>query len=198
MRYTEPMRRVVIGSVAAVLILGGCSGGSKGGGTASPPAGQETGAGPGAAATDVSVNRVLAGLDGVIGDVQRMLVRDRRITPEATDRLQAVYTGPELLNQIDAFKADVAAGLTRYRTTPGNRLTVVSRLISATSECVFAEVKRDYSPISPGPAQPLAELYVILVTKHPADDPKGLNPTGWAMLYDGVQDDGSQPEDVCG
>ncbi len=197
MRYTERMRRVLIGAVVAGLLLGACSGDGGNEGTAAA-GGEEPNAAPGAAANDVAVNGVLAALDGVIGDVQRMLVRDRRITPEATDRLQAVYTGPELLNQIDALKADVAAGLTRYRSTPGNRLTVVSRLIGATSECVFAEVRRDYSPISPGPAQPLAKLYVILVTKHSTDDPKGLNPTGWAMLYDGVQADGSEPENVCG
>lgn len=189
---------MLIGSVLAMLVLGGCSGDGGNDGTAAAPGGREAGTGPGAAATDVSVNRVLAGLDGVIGDVQRMLVRDRRITPGATDRLQAVYAGPELLNQIDALKVDVAGGLARYRPTPGNRLTVVSRLISAKPDCVFAAVKRDYSPISPGPAQPLADLYVILVTKHPADDPNGHNPTGWTMLYDGVQADGSQPEDVCG
>ena len=144
-----------------------------------------------------TVNRILAGLDGVMGDLQRILVRERRITPEVTERLRAIYTGPELLNQIDAFQADVANGLTGYRNPPGNRVTTVSRLITASPICVFAEVSRDYGPITDGLAPPPASLYVILVDKAEADDPRQLNPTPWAMLYDGVQADGSQPEDVC-
>jgi len=193
MRYAVNMRKMFCVAGMAILVVTGCSRGD----------GEERGAAQRAptqtasAAADASANTVLAGLDGVIGDLQRILVRERRITPEVTDRLQAVYTGPELLNQIDALKVDVGRGLAGYRSSPGNRLTVVSRVITARRDCVFAEVKRDYSPISSGPAQPPATLYVILVPKNPADDPKGHNPTPWAMLYDGVQDDGSQPENVC-
>ena len=143
------------------------------------------------------VDRVLAGLDGVMGDLQRILARERTITPEVTDRLQAIYTGPELLNQIDAFRADVDNGLAGYKAVPGNRVTTVSRLITVSPICIFAEVQRDYSPVSEGLAPRPATLYVILVTKYEQDDPRQLNPTPWAMLYDGVQVDGSQPEDVC-
>ena len=38
-------------------------------------------------------------------------------------QLKAIYTGPELLNQIDAFRADVDGGLIGYKTNPGNRVT---------------------------------------------------------------------------
>lgn len=144
-----------------------------------------------------TVDRILGGLDGVMGDLQRILVRERRITPEVTDRLQAIYTGPELLNQIDAFQADVANGLTGYKDPPGNRVTTISRLITASPICVFAEVTRDYAPLTEGPAPRPASLFVVLVDKAEADDPRQLNPTPWTMLYDGVQADGTQPEDVC-
>ena len=154
-------------------------------------------AAPPVSAEEAVVNEVLAGLDAVMGDLQRILVRERQITEEVVDRLQAIYTGPELLNQIDAFRADVANGLTGYKAVPGNRVTTVSRLITVSPICMFAEVTRDYSPITEGAAPRPRSLYVILVTKHEADDPRQLNPTPWAMLYDGVQADGSQPEDVC-
>ena len=144
-----------------------------------------------------AVNSVLAGLDGVMGDLQRILVRERRLTEEVVDRLQAIYTGPELLNQIDAFRADVAGGLAGYRPVPGNRVTTVSRLITSSPICVFAEVQRDYAPVGEGHGSRLRTLYVVLVTKDDRDDPRNLNPTPWTMLYDGVQADGSQPEDVC-
>jgi len=190
------MPKVIGTLVMSALLTAGCSGsgGGKaaGGPTTVAPAGSQA-----AVTDDEAIDRVLAGLDGVMGDLQRILVKDRKITSDVTDRLRAIYTGPELLNQIDAFKTDVGAGLAGYRPTPGNRLTLVSRVITASRDCVFAQVKRDYSPTSSGPPAPLTTLYVVLVTKNPADDPKAYNPTGWAMLYDGVQDDGSQPADVC-
>jgi len=188
------VRKVTTISLLSILLLAACS--NSGAKRAAPPPAQPA-ANPTGPGDEVAVDRVLAALDGVMGDLQRLLVRERRITPEITDRLQAIYTGPELLNQIDAFRVDVDNGLTGYRSPPGNRVTVMSRLITSGPDCVFAEVKRDYSASSTGPARPPATLYVILVPKRPADDPKSYNPTGWAMLYDGVQEDGSQPEDVC-
>ena len=168
------------------VVLTACSGGG-----ATPPAA------PAVPDDEATINRVLVGLDGVMGDLQRILVKERRITAEVTDRLRAIYTGPELLNQIDAFRTDVANGLTGYKANPGNRVTTVSRLITVSPICMFAEVTRDYSPLTEGAAPRPQSLYVILVTKHDADDPRRLNPTPWAMLYDGVQADGTQPDDVC-
>jgi len=182
----KTMRRTGATLLLFLLATSGCS--SKGAPAAAPaPGGEEV----------ATVDRILASLDGVIGDLQRTLVRDRRITAEITDRLKAVYTGPELLNQIDAFRADVTGGMVGYRNSPGNRVTTVSRLITASPICIFAAVTRDYGPVADGPAPPPSPLYVVLVTKTEADDPKALNPTPWAMLYDGVQADGTQPEDVC-
>lgn len=174
-----------------MLILGACS---RGAGSSSPAPSVPPAAGANEAAT---VDRILAGLDGVMGDLQRVLVRERRITPEVTDRLRAIYVGPELLNQIDAFRADVANGLVGMKNPPGNRVTTVTRLITVSPICIFVEVTRDYSPVTAGAAPRPSSLYVVLVTKDESDDPRQLNPTPWAMLYDGVQVDGSQPEDIC-
>ena len=174
----------------AVLLCAACSGGSAPPAAAPPP----TGDGGQEVAT---VTGILAGLDGVMGDAQRLLMRERRITPQVTDRLQAIYVGPELFNQIDAFRADVANGLVGIKDPPANRVTTVSRLITVSPICIFVEVLRDYSPATAGAAPRPSTLYVVLVTKTEADDPAKLNPTPWAMLYDGVQTDGSQPEDVC-
>jgi hypothetical protein len=186
------MKRMFRRALLLVLILGACS---HGAGSSSPaPSVPPAAAGAEEAAT---VDRILAGLDAVMGDLQRVLVRERRITPEVTDRLRAIYVGPELLNQIDAFRADVAKGLVGLKNPPGNRVTTVSRLITVSPICIFVEVTRDYSPVTAGAAPRPASLYVILVTKDEGDDPRQLNPTPWAMLYDGVQVDGSQPEDVC-
>lgn len=182
------MRRVY---VLTAILLGACSGSSSPATTPAPAPAAEGGE---QAAT---VDRILAGLDGVMGEAQRMLVRERRITPEVTDRLQAIYVGPELLNQIDAFRTDVGNGLAGLKDPPGNRVTTVSRLITLSPICIFVEVTRDYSPLTAGAPSRPASLYVVLVTKEEGDDPRQLNPTPWAMLYDGVQVDGTQPEDIC-
>jgi hypothetical protein len=192
------VRKVLIAFGCGLLLvtLAGCPG-STSRPTPAPAPPSTAATSPDKAAAEASVDRVLAGLDGVMGDLQRILVRDRKITPEVTARLRAIYAGPELLNQIDAFKADVDNGLLGYKVPPGNRVTTVARLITASPICMFAEVKRDYSPITVGLGSRPTTLYVVLVTKSPADDPGNLNPTPWTMLYDGVQADGSQPEDVC-
>jgi hypothetical protein len=182
------MKRVLV--LLGVMLCSACSGGSASSGAAPPP----TGDGDQEAAT---VNGILSELDGVMGDAQRLLMRERRITPAVTDRLQAIYVGPELLNQIDAFRADVANGLVGIKDPPGNRVTTVSRLVTVSPICIFVEVSRDYAPATAGAAPRPSKLYVVLVTKTEADDPAKLNPTPWAMLYDGVQVDGTQPEDVC-
>jgi hypothetical protein len=184
------MKGMLRRALLLTLVLGACS---SGGASAPPPT-----AAPAAGAEEAAtIDRILAGLDGVMGDLQRILVRERRITPEVTERLRAIYVGPELLNQIDAFRADVANGLVGMRNPPGNRVTTVSRLITVSPICIFVEVMRDYAPVTEGAAPRPASLYVVLVTKSEGDDPRQLNPTPWAMLYDGVQVDGSQPEDVC-
>ena len=126
-------------SACSWLAPGACSGSRRRPRRRPPPAAPADGATEAA-----TVDRILAGLDGVMGDLQRILVRERRITPEVTDRLQAIYAGPELLNQIDAFRADVANGLAGFKDPPGNRVTTVSRLITVSPICVFAEVTRDY------------------------------------------------------
>ena len=182
------MKRVLL--VAAVLLCSACSGGSSPPAAAPPPAVDGD-------LESATVNSVLSELDRVMGDAQRLLMRERRITPQVTDRLQAIYVGPELFNQIDAFRADVANGLIGIKDPPGNRVTTVSRLITVSPICIFVEVSRDYSPATAGAAPRSSKLYVVLVTTTEAGDPAKLNPTPWALLYDGVQIDGTQPEDVC-
>lgn len=198
MRRTRPT--ACVAACLSLVVLAGCSRSAARPATAPAPsiagptgdATQEGGEGSPAA-----VNDILAGLDGVMGDLQRIVVRERQITPDVTDRLRAIYAGPELLNQIDAFKADVASGLVGYKPVPGNRVTTVSKLITVSPICIFAQVQRDYSPVTVGVAPRPTTLYVVLTTKDENDDPKHLNPTPWTMLYDGVQADGSQPEDIC-
>ena len=44
------------------------------------------------------VNRVLAALDQAVGDVVRMVIRTKVLSPEAIERLQAIYVGDALIS----------------------------------------------------------------------------------------------------
>ena len=94
------------------------------------------------------VNRVLAGLDAVVGDVVRLIFRTKTISREAFDRMRAVYADPDRLQrEIDGFQRDMRNGFPGYRPEPGNRFTAVTQMITATPACIFARVSRDYSAV---------------------------------------------------
>lgn len=183
--------------MALLLAFSAASGCSSRSGTAVDDDPTRVAAPPHQALDEASVNAALAALDAVMGDVQRILVRERTLTGEVTDRLRAIYAGPELGLQLDALARDVRDGLAGYAPVPGNRTTTVTRMISATDTCVFAEVRRDYRAVADRPDAGSATLYVALVPKDPAEDVNHLNPTPWAMLYDGAQPNGSQPPSPC-
>lgn len=145
------------------------------------------------------VNRVLAGLDQVVGDVVRMVVRDRALTPEAEAYLRAVYSdeGNAFADQRDGLRADVDGGLVDARPNPGNQVTTVSRLVSARGDCIFAQVQRDLSPIVYKPNPELTVQWVGLKPLDRSRDPGHVNPTPWMYVFDGLRKDYSQPEDPC-
>ena len=144
------------------------------------------------------VNRVLAGLDAVMGDVTRLVLRTRTIPPEAYERLRAIYADPDFLQiTIDGFQLDIREGFRAYRPDPGNNRTVVTKLITARPECIFASVQRDYSDVGTAPNPNISAQWVGLRPLDRSKDPKGFNPTPWVLVYDGFPPGRSQPENPC-
>lgn len=143
------------------------------------------------------VNRVLAGLDAVMGDSVRMVAKAGSLTPDSIDRVKAIYVGPILDSQLNYLIKDSAAGFPGLPPSPGNRKTTVTSLLSAQSKCVFARVARDYSKVSVDARTDIGEQYVGLQTLDRARDTNNYNPTGWTIIYDGFQKDRSKPPDPC-
>lgn len=144
------------------------------------------------------VNRVLAGLDAVVGDAVRIVVAARNLPPEALDRLRAVYAEDELLQlDIDGFQRDLRNGLSDYRPNPGNQVTIVAELINATPACIFSRVRRDYSLVGTNPLPGIGDAWVGLKPIDVSRDPNRYNPTPWAFVYDGFPKDRSRPPDPC-
>jgi hypothetical protein len=143
------------------------------------------------------VNRVLAGLDAVLGDVARTVAGTRTIPPDAYARLRAIYGTDQLLQlTIDSVQADIRRGFAGYRSPPGNRVSTVQQILSASPTCIFVRVQRDYRTVSTNPP-PLDPQWVGVRTADPARDPGQHNPTSWTMIYDGLPQDRSTPANPC-
>ncbi len=143
------------------------------------------------------VNRVLEGLDAAVGDVVRIVVRERTMPREVLDRLDALYLGEFVQIQRDLLAADLQSGLSNFKPVPGNQRTVVSELISSSPSCIFARVERDYSAVAVTPNRALDVQWVVLRPLDPSQDPSNYNPTPWVYVYDGFQRDRTAPPNQC-
>jgi hypothetical protein len=149
------------------------------------------------------VNRVLAGLDQVTGDIVRLVVAAKAIPREALERLQAIYVddpaNPNSLVQlaIDGMQGAILEGFPETRNNPGNLVTIVTELITATSTCIFAKVEQDRSAASRHPSPPPLRHWVGLVRADPAKVPVAYNPTSWVYAVNGLKSDGTQPDNPC-
>lgn len=144
------------------------------------------------------VNQVLAGLDRVMGDVTRLVVRTRTIPPEAYDRLRALYPDDERLQRsIDSFQRDLRQNLSGYRADPGDKASTVTQLITATPACIFTQVERDYSNVGTTPLSALNAQWIGLKPLDTKRDPSGYNLAKWVFVYEGFPPDRSQPPNPC-
>jgi len=145
------------------------------------------------------VNRVLAALDGVVGDIVRSVVKARGVTPEIRSRMEAVFTDGLVSFTVLVFERDAQRNFSGYFPEPGNKKTTVVQILRATPECIFARVRRDYSAVGPStsPDSSVDEAWVALVPVSPARDPGQINPTPWMFAYEGYPSDHSEPKNAC-
>jgi len=204
-------RRTAIAAVAVALALvastacskGGADRGSAGAGPTNtvatePP--QTTTTNPYAvpAVIDAAyVNRVLAALDATVGDVTRLVMQTKTIPREAYDRLRAFYgTDSELQGAIDNIQGAMLRNFSGYKPQPGNKLTTVTQLVTATNKCVFVRVSRDYSAVGVN-ALTADTQWIGMRPLDIARDPNRYNPTMWAVVYEGFPPDHTQPANPC-
>jgi hypothetical protein len=196
-------RRVIL-ALAAMLLLTACSPKSTGAATPSATVATEPARTTTTGPYDIPpvidaayVNRVLAGLDAVYGDVTRMVVSTKRLPPEALARLRAIYDDPGVLQlKLDAIQMVIPNGLSQFNRNPGNQVTTAVKLLSVKPTCIFASATRDFSQVGPNglDADP---IWVALVPVNPARDPNHYNATSWAFRYDGFPPSRTQPADPC-
>jgi hypothetical protein len=140
------------------------------------------------------VNRVLAALDALDGDIFRIYLRDRAISPAVAERIRALYGG-----SAEKYDREVRSleDEKDYRPAqePGNRISKVTRLITATPACIYAQVERDFRPVM-GTVHGQVEWVGLQPISALANQGKH-NPTPWMYVVNGFMPDRSQPPNPC-
>lgn len=142
------------------------------------------------------VNKVMKALDHVYGDAIRHLAQTKQLDPTFTKALASIYTPSESIAQQEIWsRQQQTDGFASVKVDGGDPMTVATRLAKASNACIVVAVDRTFQPAFSDNEAPLPNRYVALVPAAPAQRP--VNPTGWAMTYDGFQKSGGEPETPC-
>ncbi|HEV2811445.1 MAG TPA: hypothetical protein VGV93_13735 [Acidimicrobiales bacterium] len=140
------------------------------------------------------VQAVVDALFAVDAQATKTFVETRRLEAEAIDVLGAIYVPEEVDREVNAWGQTFARGSETL--LAGALSNEVRRVLSVAEDCIYVEVLRDYSETTTRPVTP-GTLYLGLTPKQDGDDPTSLNPTPWMIFMDGLNPDGSQPENPC-
>ncbi len=140
------------------------------------------------------VQAVVDALFAVDAQATKIFVETQRLDEEAIDILRSIYVPEELDRQVNIWFQSLAQGSENLLS--GSLKNDVQRIIDVAEDCVYVEVESDYSETTKRHV-PLAINYLGLTPKEGTDDPEKLNPTTWMMFMDGVNLDGSEPENPC-
>lgn len=143
------------------------------------------------------LNRVLAALDQAAADALRSSMKERALTEESLQILNAVYSDEAFQERVNLLLEAAENGFSGYRTNPGAVKTSVNQIISSNPECTFLSVGRNYDAIATNPESPLPIQYVGLRRQEGDAAENTRNPTRWTIFYDGFLEDRSQPLDPC-
>lgn len=145
------------------------------------------------------VERVMAALDRLYGDLARHVAATRELDEEFARFLVSIYAGGSFESEKVLWSTVASEGFELLRERPGDARTTVERVVEARKDCIVVQARRDFFAMfnEPDPAGP--PRFVALVPL-PADrNPDGRNPTPWLMSFDGRYQDGHKPtaEEAC-
>lgn len=127
------------------------------------------------------------------GDIFRLYLRDRAISPRVSERIKALYgTGEKYDRTVSSLEDEKDY---RPAQEPGNRITTVTRMITAKPTCIYAQVVRDFRPVKGTVTGQVA--WVGLRPISALADQGQHNPTPWMYVVDGVMPDLSEPPNPC-
>jgi hypothetical protein len=130
------------------------------------------------------VDAVLAKLNHVYGNAVRATVAAHRLTPAAISDLSAIYSVKLGAEEQKIFVEDVREGLGDIRKNPGDRVSRVTKLLSAGATCIYARIRTNYDAVDINHQTMPADEYVELNRKGSHRSPLQLNPTPWIYALD--------------
>lgn len=72
----------------------------------------------------------------------------------------------------------------------------MTELVTGGTSCIFAKVRREYSAVGNNPGPAVDPQWIALRPLSRGEFEK-YNPTGWAYVYDGYEEDLSRPRNPC-
>jgi hypothetical protein len=133
--------------------------------------------------TPAYVDAVFKVLNHINGNAARLLVASGQVTNGVRSNLRAIYNDPLYTVEIRVFEQSLGTGLSNVRKPPGDRITMVTKLLGADPKCILVGARSDLSAVEVNPTQPAASEYWKLQPKQPGADPGGVNPTPWALSF---------------
>jgi hypothetical protein len=134
------------------------------------------------------VNAVFAKLDAVYSDAVRQAVKAKRITVGVERDLASIFSPRLLPEEYVIFEKSAKNGFPNIRPRPGNRLTTVTHLISASRSCVFAQVSIDQNPMTIRPVKATGAVYDELARRTIVERRARENGTVWVYAFNLVVD----------
>ncbi len=201
----RPVRRT-LALLSALLLAGGCSND----GEQPPPAAtvpSEVTTSSTAPAPDPAVipedpveideeyvQAVVDELFAVEAKAAEIFIATRNLDEQAVQYLDSIYTDSERERQLNIWFQALALRWDQLR--PGTLEHSVDGVIDVGADCVYLRATRDYSETTTRETEP-GTVYLGLTPKPEEADPAGLNPTAWILFMNGLNEDGSEPENPC-
>lgn len=128
------------------------------------------------------VNAVLAQLNHVYGNAQRIEISTKLLPPSIPPLLRAIYGDQQLTRELYVFsQALQGPTLANANADAGDPVMTTTQLMAARNDCIQAAIVVDDSSAS-RESQPLP-LFVVLRPKVSSDDPQSVNTTPWQITY---------------
>ena len=133
--------------------------------------------------TPAYVDAVFKELNHVNGDAVRSVLSNGSVAPAVSAKIRAVYGDPLYAIELRVFTAGLSQNTSNLRRPPGDRVTSVDSLISASQTCIFVRTTSDLSAVELRPTGIATDEYWVLRPKLARNDPEQLNPTLWSLTY---------------
>jgi hypothetical protein len=133
--------------------------------------------------TPAYVDAVFKVLNHVWGNSLRLDLATTNVPPQSLADLRSIFNFPLYTQEENIAIQEFTTDLSNVRNPPGDDVTTVTELVSASPSCIFVRTATDVSKVVYKLPKPGFDFFELQL-KQAGDDPQALNPTPWAIGYD--------------